>query len=359
MNPIPPAATSESPCANEVLRASFLTCEYLTNPHGIAELQPRLGWIVEPGARGQTAFHVLVASGEELLKVEAGDLWDSGKVKSHQSIHVSYAGVALKSRQECFWKVRVWDKDGRRSEWSRPARWSMGLLHPSDWQGKWIGKDEEDNSMALQGTDWIWFPEADPGAVIRYFRRAFDLPGERVIQSAKILVAADSFAGIFVNGKKIGHATSAKATIEFDVTAHLRSGGNVLAVSVENLGGIPKPAGLLVLLTMEFNKGEPLMLATDESWISAREKSSGWEQPGFDDADWVPAKNLGPVGIAPWGKTTGPEDPARKTAPAIIATSYFYHCLKLMSGYAALLDKPADAARFAALGAELKAAQSK
>src|SRR5208337_1711602 len=49
-------------------------------------------------------------------------------------------------------------------------------------------------------------------------------------------------------------------------------------------------------------------------------------------------------------------DPARKTAPAILATSYFCHCLKLMSGYAQLLRKPDDAKRFGALAEQMKTA---
>jgi alpha-L-rhamnosidase len=49
-------------------------------------------------------------------------------------------------------------------------------------------------------------------------------------------------------------------------------------------------------------------------------------------------------------------DPLRKTAPAILATSYFHHCLKLMAGYATMLGKPADAQRFTALAGKLKTA---
>ena len=321
MNPVLPAisssASAPSPlCAGEGLRVDHLTCEYLTNPAGIAELRPRLSWIVESGGRGQrqTAFRVLVASSESALKKDAGDLWDSGKVASDQSIHVSYAGSVLKLRQECFWKVCVWDKDGRRSEWSRPASWSMGLLQPADWQGKWIGKDEAEKNTVLKGTNWIWFPEAEPAAVTRYFRREFELADHRLIKSAKLLVASDTAAVSFINGKKVGNACSSKATIEFDVAGHLQSGRNVLAVSVENMGDTPNPAGLLALLKIEFSAGEPLILATDESWVTAKDKCFGWEQPDFDDVTWVSANNLGPAGIAPWGKIAGPEDrrlPAR------------------------------------------------
>jgi alpha-L-rhamnosidase len=46
----------------------------------------------------------------------------------------------------------------------------------------------------------------------------------------------------------------------------------------------------------------------------------------------------------------------RKTAPAILATSYFHHCLRLMASYATLLGEPEDAHRFTALAEQLKTA---
>jgi alpha-L-rhamnosidase len=72
-----------------------LRCEYLTNPLGIDELKPRLSWqctAIDPKARGlaQSAYQVVVASSPELLAKDQGDLWDSGKVVSGQSIHVPY-----------------------------------------------------------------------------------------------------------------------------------------------------------------------------------------------------------------------------------------------------------------------------
>ena len=83
-------------------------------------------------AEKQTAYRVLVASSPEKLAMEQGDLWDSGKVLSDQTIQVEYAGKPLASRQFCFWKVQVWNRDGQASAWSTPMRWSMGLLQPAD-----------------------------------------------------------------------------------------------------------------------------------------------------------------------------------------------------------------------------------
>jgi len=49
-------------------------------------------------------------------------------------------------------------------------------------------------------------------------------------------------------------------------------------------------------------------------------------------------------------------DPMRKTAPGILATSYFYHDLRLMSGYAAMLGKAADRVRFDEMAGRLRTA---
>ena len=76
-----------------------LRCEYRENPLGIDVAKPRLSWIIEDGGqktegRGlrQTAYQILAASSEALLAKDKGDLWDSGKVASDQSIQVEYEG---------------------------------------------------------------------------------------------------------------------------------------------------------------------------------------------------------------------------------------------------------------------------
>ena len=110
----------------EKLSAVALRCEYRVNPLGIDEAQLRLTWRVESAERGQkqTAYQILVASTAAGLKKNEGDLWDSGKIPSSQTVNVVYAGKALTSRQPCFWKVRVWDASGR-AEWSEAALWTI------------------------------------------------------------------------------------------------------------------------------------------------------------------------------------------------------------------------------------------
>ena len=118
-----------------------MRCEYRPNPLGIDVTRPRLSWIVNSTERGQrqTGYQVLVASSEDILKLDKGDLWDSGQVKSDDTTGIVYAGKPLLSHQRCYWKVRVWDKDDKPSAWSSPAFWSMGLLEPVDWKAEWIG----------------------------------------------------------------------------------------------------------------------------------------------------------------------------------------------------------------------------
>ncbi|MFN8006360.1 MAG: family 78 glycoside hydrolase catalytic domain [Terriglobia bacterium] len=126
------------------LAAVKLRCEYLVNPLGIGSTRPRLSWelkSLDVNQRGQKqrAYQLLVATQPEKLLSHEGDLWDSGKKVSSQTIQIEYNGKPLASQAQCFWKVRVWDQDGKASAWSEPAFWTTGLLHRQDWGAQWIG----------------------------------------------------------------------------------------------------------------------------------------------------------------------------------------------------------------------------
>ena len=133
----------ERPCQAAV-SVEELRCEYRTAPLGLDVAQPRLSWLnssTERGAR-QTAYQVLVASTPELLAKDQGDRWDSGKVASDQQNQIVYNGQPLTSGAACYWKVRIWDQDGKPGPWSQPTTWSIGLLQPSDWRAQWIGVNQ-------------------------------------------------------------------------------------------------------------------------------------------------------------------------------------------------------------------------
>ena len=292
-----------------------LRCEYLRNPLGIDEPRPRLSWVLTSNDRGekQTAYEIIVASSEKNLKPGNADLWRSGKVESDQSIHVRYAGQPLQSQQECFWKVRIWDADGKASAWSKPAKWTIGL-NTSDWHAQWIGKEDFEQTTSISGTSWIWYPEkdvnpADKAPIGRcYFRRTFDLPADNKITSAEWLVTGDNHFNAFINGAQVGIGNNFKAVSSFDIADRLHAGKNVLAIVINNTGYDPNPGGALGLLKITFANHPPLLIPTDETWKASKKAMKVWEKANFDDSKWKAAKKLGPVGMAPWGQISTPEN---------------------------------------------------
>src|SRR5205823_14124677 len=97
-----------------VLTPTSLRTEYHTNPLGIDAIKPRFSWLLQsnrPEVRGQkqSAYEILVATSREKLDTGDGDLWKSGKVASDDTSQIVYAGEALKSGQECWWKLRTWN----------------------------------------------------------------------------------------------------------------------------------------------------------------------------------------------------------------------------------------------------------
>src|SRR5690606_15137699 len=79
-----------------------LRTEMLKNPEGIDVLSPHLSWKIAGKDRGltQVAFRILVASSPEKLASGIGDLWDSGKQKSSNTVGVRYQGKKLTSSQD-------------------------------------------------------------------------------------------------------------------------------------------------------------------------------------------------------------------------------------------------------------------
>jgi alpha-L-rhamnosidase len=296
-----------------------LQCEYRVNPLGIDVAQPRLMWQVRSDERNQwqTGYQILVASSKELLQNDQGDLWDSGKISSDETVNNAYSGKPLTSGAQCFWKVRIWDKSGQASAWSAAARWSMGLLDHSDWQGKWIGLDQRESADPLDGAKWIWFPEGNPAVSApvgtRYFRRVFELPANQVVRSATIAMNADNEFQLFVNGQEAGNSDNWKVPGKFAISALLKPGKNVLAVEARNVGDGPTPAGLIGRLKVVFEQGNVFTLGTEDSWKSATNFEDGWNAIVFDDTAWAMARPLGEYGMQPWGNI-GSEDrrlPAR------------------------------------------------
>lgn len=267
-----------------------LRCEDLVDPLGIDATTPRLSWVLlanRPGARDlrQTAYRVLVASSPEVLKRDRGDLWDSGKVASSQSNQLRYAGKPLVSQQSVWWKVQVWDQDGRASAWSTMASWSMGLLQPDDWKGQWIGlKGGDGPSEELSGARWIADRRAGPGT--RWFRCLFQISQKDPVSYALFAAAGSGEITAFVNGQKIG-GSFPRGYAAQDITEGLHTGWNSMAIEV-------KPdtfsAAMIAGITLDRADGRIDHIQSDPQWKASDTEESGWQGPEFDDANWRPVQ---------------------------------------------------------------------
>jgi len=296
-----------------------LRCEYARDPVGIDSPAPRLSWQLRSDVRGQrqTAYRILVATSRELLSQDQGDLWDSGKVASEETTHIAYGGKALTSSQQVFWQVRVWDKGGLPSAWSRPASWTMGVLRPQDWRARWIGQDSP-----------------TPGVGLPLFRKAFEV--SRPVTRAVVHVCGLGHYDLFLDGSKVGDRflDPAWSVYEktvyystFDITDSLRQAGPhvfgvMLGKGFYNTAGdrrvhgvnAARPLKLIAQAHLRFADGSEEFIVSDNSWkttdgpithsailggedYDARRLPAGWDRPGFDDGTWSMAKETeGPGG---------------------------------------------------------------
>src|SRR5690348_399212 len=103
------ASAQATPAGQSSVKVGQLTTENAHNPLGIDVARPRLSWQISSSDRAQkqTAYQILVASSPSDLAKSQGDVWDSGKVTSGQSVNVQYAGPDLASRTRYYWEVRV------------------------------------------------------------------------------------------------------------------------------------------------------------------------------------------------------------------------------------------------------------
>lgn len=105
-----------------------LTVEYIRAPKftKIIDSNPEFSWIVPKEAVLQKGYQVLVASSKQNINNNIGDVWDSGNVRSNQSADVELEGEPLKENSTYFWKVRIFDKDNRLSEYSESQQFITG-----------------------------------------------------------------------------------------------------------------------------------------------------------------------------------------------------------------------------------------
>ncbi len=304
-----------------MMTVGTVQCEYGHATLGIDVAAPRLSWHLCDERRGarQSAYQVLVASSRAVLDSDTGDVWDSGRVESEQSIHIVYAGAALASRQRVHWKVRVWDADGAPSPWSEPATWEMGLRDRADWQAQWI-------AAPLAGGPWTTVP-------CPFMRKEFAC--KKAVVQARLYVTALGLYECWLNGQRVGDDVLAPGWTDYhkrvqyrtyDVTPLVQRGANALGAvlgdgwycghvewrSRQRYGDRPR---LLAQLELTHKDGTRTTVCSDGSWraafgplleadlmmgesYDARLEFIDWAVPGFADHAWQPVIVCDDPGIA-------------------------------------------------------------
>lgn len=107
---------------------SGLTVEYLRDAQGTAvqDATPEYSWVLPDYVVFQKGYQVLVASSREKLDGNLGDVWDSGQVRSNQSVSIEHQGEPVPSGVTHYWKVRTWDQDNRLSPYSDAQSFTTG-----------------------------------------------------------------------------------------------------------------------------------------------------------------------------------------------------------------------------------------
>lgn len=298
--------SSDSACQPLALR-----CEYLPDPIGLDVPHPRLSWRMDDPRRGaaQTAYRIVVAQGEGGLTSGRGLVWDSGKRQSDQQL-VVYDGKPLAPFARYFWRVELWDRDGRATAPSEVATFEMGMMDPGQWRGSWISDSAS----------------ADTKGAAYY--RAEATVSKRVA-FARAYIAVAGLYELHVNGSKIGDRrldpmfTRYDRRVlysSFDVTDRIKKGQNAVGVVLGDgwfnhqsraewgFDKAPWRGRPMFCFDMRigYADGSVEYLSSSSDWktssgpivansiytgekYDARRELPGWDKPGYDDEVWANA----------------------------------------------------------------------
>jgi alpha-L-rhamnosidase len=327
-----------------------IRCENLVNPLGIDKLQPSFNWKINSDQRGtvQKAYQIMVASSPEKLKEGKPDYWDSQKIESRSNTFVAYKGKALSSASKYYWKVKIWNQTGEVSSWSDASFFVTGILSQDEWSNaKWVAYEEMPDSLRVVPGQGGSEREAKLGmkakkrSIVPYFRKSFKAGKD--IDQALVFVSGLGQYELNINGTKTGNYFLTPGWTQYtkqcfyntyDVTDQLRKGENVVGAIVGNgffyvnreryrktniAFGYPM---LRLKLIIRFKDDTLEQIVSGPDWktmpspvtyssiyggedYDARLEQSGWNGPGFNDAQW---KNVQVI-KGPGGKMEAQKDP--------------------------------------------------
>ncbi len=343
------ATTSFGIAASTSAKPSGLRVDSLVEPLGIDTPAPVLSWRLvdsRPGAL-QKDYEITVSN----TPGGKADVWDSGRVTSGQSVAVAYGGPTLLPSHRYFWRVQVWDKDGKAYPLSDVSWWETGLLEAGNWKAKWIGHESDElQSLRTSGASWITNARvqnfAANGDTHHDFR--FRFAPAKAVARADLYTTGEDATSAWVNGKQVREAQTLPkwkqtpwGTYEVkDVTADLRQGANIVAVEVTHfnvssrqMGAADTQTPMSMCLYLVYSDGTTELLSSASAgWKASFNAEGNWYASEFNDASWSAAEKFVPHSDSfgattqglPW--PTGPVAALRRsfneTTPIVSARLY-------------------------------------
>ena len=160
-----------------------------------------------------------------------------------------------------------------------------------------------DSSYALNSLDflgsWIWDANTFDGQTC-YFWRTFDIPPNKRVRNATLIMSVDNEYTLFLDGQLIGRVAEWREYWEYNVSLLMTPGRHVLAVNAYNSYAA---AGMIFGLHVDFEDGDALEIQSDPNWKVVPPGTRHWETRKTAASTWRPATIVGELGQDPWGLT--------------------------------------------------------
>lgn len=344
--------------AQSPARSGHLKTEYLKNPIGLDNPNPRFTWNMIDNRKGaqQTAFRIRVSTDSIALTQEKAIYWDTGWLMTQLSLK-TYSGKALKPFTKYYWRLDIADQNQVKANNFSISSFEMGMMDSKNWQSSWISDNEN--------------PNLKPAP---YFRKTFQVL--KKIKSARAYIAAGGLYELSINGKKVGnHRLDPMYTrfdrrtmyVTYDVTQQVIAGKNALGVllgngwynyqstAVWNFEKAPwrnRPTFCLDL-KITYQDGTTETIKSGKDWktalspiifnsiytaehYDARLEQEGWNTINFDDSKWknvifrsAPSNHIVAQAMHPVRNT---EEITAKSLKKINDTSYVFDLGRNISG---------------------------
>jgi alpha-L-rhamnosidase len=209
-----------------------LRCEYLDEPLGLDEEEPRLSWICDGEQHGRRVVVLFDARKTHDAAAHAV-VWDTGWHAS-TDCSIVYGGPRLEPRTRYRWTVELRDA----GEAAGNAHGAAGGTGNAPDTGAAESRFETGMVGEPWQAEWIKAPSPLAGSA-HLFLREIDLQG--AVVSARVSLCGIGLSALRVNGRPAGDAVLDPAWtdyrhklyyVTYDITGHLRPGKNTVAVAV-------------------------------------------------------------------------------------------------------------------------------